>query len=66
MKKAFMPLLFALVFICGCAGKRDFIKHPDGEFIAKNQNTAYQPLSRKGCLMVKIRKRRIFPVLMRQ
>lgn len=46
MKKAFMPLLFALVFICGCAGNRDFIKHPDGEFIAKNQNTAYQPLSR--------------------
>ena len=46
MKKAFMPLLFALVFICGCAGNRDFIKHPDGEFIAKNQNTAYLPLSR--------------------
>lgn len=46
MKKAFMPLLFALVFICGCAGNRDFIKHPDGEFIAKNQNTVYQPLSR--------------------
>ena len=46
MKKMFMSLLFALVLVCGCAGNRDFIKHPDGEFIAKNQNTAYQPLSR--------------------
>ena len=46
MKKTLIPLLFALVFIYGCAGNRDFIKHPDSEFIAKNQNTAYLPLSR--------------------
>lgn len=46
MKKTFLPLLCAVIFICGCAGNRDFIKHPDDGFIAQNQDTAYLPLSR--------------------
>lgn len=46
MKKNLLALFVTAMIACACAGDRDFIKQPDGDFMAKNQNTAYLPLSR--------------------